>query len=261
VSLVNRIPKNSSHKNKSSKRGAANRGGRSYGDLNVGSSGRANARGTGMPAKLSSSVREPRVSRLPEAKYVDTVSSAAVVNTSSLVDPFTMPAQGITPLTRIGNSIDCIRLEGSLQFFFGSGTASPVPNASQVFRWYIVKYNKTLDTTFGAPPSINTFLDADQGGNYTPMSLPDVEHMKDWTIFASGQETMDLNAWNTAGNTNKTHIVSFVHECSFPIDFDSTGAASCCNNLPFLIVTAMNAVNTGSLSNIAWNMRTVFTDA
>jgi hypothetical protein len=172
-----------------------------------------------------------------------------------------MPAQALTAIGRIGNSIDCIRLEGNLQFLFGTGTGATLASANQTYRWYIVKYNKTLDTTYASPPSITTFLDADQSSNYSVMSLPDVEHEQDWTIFASGQVDVEIYNFNASVNSVYTKNITFRHDCNFPIDFDSTGAGSVCENLPFLICTAMNPGNTGGLNNIAWNMRMVYTDA
>jgi len=258
--LVLRIPKNNT-KQQSRKKRSANRGGRGYGSLNIGDNRGAKLGYPGLPGALFSSITEPRRARVPEVKYVDTNTTSTVATSTPLVLPLNLPAQGTNAITRLGNSIDCVCIEGNLEFIWGSGTTVPANSDCQIFRWFLTKYNKTVDTTFAAPPSINTFLNTDAAGFYSPMSLPNPEHEKDWTIMASGQVELQLGNWISANETTTTKIVPFRVKSDFPIDFDSSGGGSVCNNLPFLIVVAQYAVNGGGVTIVGYNIRVEYTDA
>jgi len=220
----------------------------------------ANVDSTGVPAIITQSSRVNRLSRKPEVKYVDTIGSLTCSQPTPVELPLNLPAQALTEFGRIGSQIDCVAIEGNIDFSYTSGTAAPVAHATQIYLWTVFRYLKTVTGSFAAPPGVGQFYNLDLTTNYTPLSLRNQDHVEDYDILAAGQIELDMPSWNSGGNTEHIKTLNFKHICNFPIDFENAAGANVVDNMVMLQIVAQNPANTGGTSTIQYGLRLMYTD-
>jgi len=194
-----------------------------------------------------------------EDKHADQQLSDTVTQTSSLVLPMPAVSQGTTSVTRIGDSIKVVRFDGILEFVYSSGTTTS--NMTQVFNWYLVRYKKTPSSSGYSAFNIAEFLDTDINSDFTPLSLPNSDTNENFQVMCNGSTNITLPV-NTIAGTDLTdrRVVNFSHECNFHQEYNTSSYTGVCDNMCFLVVTALNPINTGGSSTCASSIRVWFVD-
>jgi hypothetical protein len=194
-----------------------------------------------------------------EDKHVDGFSGSTTVNsTTSAVLALPTTAQGTSSSTRTGDSILINRIDMELYFQY-SGTAATSVNSDQHFRYWLVRYLKTPASSGLTPFSISEFLNTDSFGNYSPASLPNTDTNENFQVMTTGDVNITLPTLATA-QLNKSICVPVRHNCHFHQLYNSTTAASVCNNTVFLVVVALNSSNTAGSSIIVPSYRLWYID-
>jgi hypothetical protein len=194
-----------------------------------------------------------------ENKHVDIQNSNTVLPSASLILCCTPPAEGSDSNQRTGRSLKVDKIDLLLQFTYSTGTPATCAVQSQIFNWYLVRYLKTPSSGGTTVFNITEFLNQDANSQYTPMSLINDDTDENFQVMAAGTQHLTLPFLPTvasAFNAIQTHT----HQCSFHQTFNGTTAATITDNCVFLVVTAMNASNTGGISNCTSTMRMWFVD-
>jgi hypothetical protein len=195
-----------------------------------------------------------------EEKHIDTIQTAvSVVNSGSQIIGLGTMAQGTTSSTRTGDSIKVIRIDLLMAFTFSSGTTATSTVGQQTFNWYLVRYLKTPSTSGTSSFGIAEFLNQDPGNTYTPLSLTNTDTNQNFQLMGSGQVNIQLQAI-PATTFQVTKVVELSHPCSFHQDYSGASASTITNNMVFLVVTALNASNTGGTSTVQFSERMMYVD-
>ncbi len=180
-----------------------------------------------------------------------------VTNSAPLVQACPSVAQGTTGSTRTGDSIKVVRLDIKLLFNYGTGTSNSICN--QIFDYYIVRWLKTPSSSGATPFNISDFLIADVNSAYTPMSLPNNDLMEDFQILANGRSKVSSNFATSATNT-MYDLVDLSIDCDFHQTFTGAAATTIVDNSLFIVVVALNPINTGGNSQLISSARLWFVD-
>jgi hypothetical protein len=183
-----------------------------------------------------------------EEKQIFTLATAQnVLSSSSLVYGIGTVAQGSASNQRSGDSIKVTRIDLVLGFAFGTGTATT--ELSQTFNWYLVRYKKTPATSGTTAFGISEFLNADGNGNYTPLSFPNPDTNENFQLMGCGQVDVPLPT-TTSANAVVRKIVPFSHVCNFHQEYSGSANTTITDNMCFIVLTAINAGNTGGTSTV-----------
>lgn len=194
-----------------------------------------------------------------EDKHADQAVSSSVTATTPVVLALPALVQGITDNTRIGDSVKIVRFDGNLLFQFSTGTTTS--NSSQIFNWYLVRYKKTPSSSGYSSFNISEFLDLDINSDYTPLSLPNSDTNENFQIMMSGTQRVVLPIVTVAGaNVIEQIKVDFCHECNFHQEYNTSAYTGVCDNMCFLVLTAVVAANTGGNSLVVSNVRMWYVD-
>jgi hypothetical protein len=195
-----------------------------------------------------------------EEKVIDTTPGTnTVVVGASYITPIGTVAQGSNSNQRTGNSTKVIRTDFLAYFSFSSGTVATSNLQNQIFNWYLVKYLKTPSSSGSSAFGISDFLGADSNGNFSPLSLPNHDLNEDFSILANGQVRIDLDE-NTTAPSAKGAMIEVRIDRAFHQTYNGTAASNIVDNMCFLVVTAINPINTGGASTINAAIRQFYID-
>jgi hypothetical protein len=210
--------------------------------------------------QVASDIRELRKMLNTEEKHFDTVTAATTVtSTSSQVLAIGSMAEGSDSNQRTGRSIKIVRTDLNLVFTYSTGTPATTSIQNQYFNWYYVKYLKSAAGAGQTPFGISEFLNQDPGSNYTPISLPNPDTNENFQVLASGQIEVDLPDATTA-LSSRFKIITLQVDRVFHQTYNGSTAASISDNMCFLVFTALNAINAGGASNVAFGVRQWYVD-
>jgi len=197
-----------------------------------------------------SDVKELKRMLNTEEKHVDTTTgTTTVVVGASVVTPIGTVAEGSDNNQRTGRSVKLVRIEMSCFFSYSTGTISSQTVQNQIINWYVVRYNKTPSSSGATAFTISEFLNQDSNANYSPLSLPNSDTSENFTLLASGETRVDL-ADSTTGPSSKGAMLNVSIPCNFHQTYNSTTAASICDNMCFLVFTAIEPINTAGSSTV-----------
>ncbi len=183
-----------------------------------------------------------------EEKQIFTLATAQNVNsTTSLVYGIGTMAQGTASNQRVGDSVKITRIDLQMLFQYGSGTSTT--QFTQIYNWYLVRYKKTPSSSGTTAPNIAEFLNQDANSNYTPLSFPNPDTNDNFQLMATGTVQIDLPAQSTASATSQK-LVRISHNSNFHQEYSGSANTTITDNMCFVIVTAMNGINTGGASNV-----------
>ncbi len=183
-----------------------------------------------------------------EEKQIFTLATAQnVLSSSSLVYGIGTVAQGSASNQRSGDSIKITRIDLILGFAYGSGTATT--EFSQTFNWYLIRYKKTPSSSGTTAFGIAEFLNADGNGNYTPLSFPNPDTNENFQLMGCGTVDIQLPT-TTSANGIIRKIVPFSHTCNFHQEYSGSANTTITDNMCFVVLTAINAGNTGGTSTV-----------
>jgi hypothetical protein len=186
-----------------------------------------------------------------EDKQVFTLAAGQTVTAaSSLVYGIGTVAQGTSSSTREGDSIKINRIDLNMEFYYTSGTTNLYEN--QTFNYYLVKYNKTPSSSGTTAFNISEFLNFDGGSAYTPLSFPNPDTNQNFTVLASGQVDLELN-YNVATGSQVAKMVSLSVPVSYHQFYSGSANTTITDNMTYVVVTAMNPINTAGSSGVAIN--------
>jgi len=210
--------------------------------------------------QIADDIKELRRILNTEEKHFDTVTATtSVTSTASQVLAIGSMAEGSDSNQRTGRSIKIVRTDINLLFAYSSGTPATTAIQNQWFNWYYVKYLKSAAGAGQTPFGISEFLNQDPGSNYTPISLPNPDTNENFAILASGQVEVDLPDSTTAASA-RYKVVQLQVDRAFHQTYNGTTAASISDNMCFLVVTALNAINAGGASSVSFGIRQWYVD-
>ena len=193
-----------------------------------------------------------------EKKEVPTSQTTlSVNNTTSQVVWIGSPGQGTSGSQRDGDSIKLNRIDLNLLFFWGTGTTNTI--GDQIFGYHLVKYKKTPSSGGSTPFAIGDFLNVDQDGAVTPMSLPNTDLAENFDVLHSGQLLVEAS-YATATNNVAYRMVTLSVECSFHQTFTGSAAFTLVDNAVFVVFTALQPTNTGGTSGVKFMARLWYVD-
>lgn len=183
-----------------------------------------------------------------EEKQIYTLAtSQTVTSASSLVYGIGTVAQGTASNQRVGDSIKIVRIDLNLKFAYNTGTPATTSVFNQIFNWYLVRYKKTPSTSGTTAFGISEFLNQDQNSQYTPCSFPNPDTGSNFQLMANGQcEVMLPTVPTASAGANK--IVSITHNSNFHQEYSGSANTTITDNMCFIVVTALNGINTGGAS-------------
>jgi hypothetical protein len=188
-----------------------------------------------------------------ENKHVDTLYT---VSTCTAAAPFilliTPPAEGSDSNNRTGRSIKVDRIDFVANFTWNGGTGASTTITTQVFKYFILQYLKTQNST---APALNDFLNLDANTQTSVLSLPNTD-LSDFKVLHSGE----VNVICPASNTQSSVVVDLSIPCQFHQTFAGTTAASISDNCCFLACVAMVTSGTGGASAITPQLRMWYID-
>lgn len=193
-----------------------------------------------------------------ERKEVPTSQTTlSVNNTTSQVVWIGSPGQGTSGSQRDGDSIKINRIDMNLLFFWGTGTTNTIDN--QIFNYSLIKYKKTPSSGGSTPFSIGDFLNVDQDGAYTPMSLPNTDLAENFQILHTGSVSC-APSYATATNNVVYQIVTLSVDVSFHQTFTGSAASTLVDNAVFVVLTGLQPTNTGGTSGCKFMARMWYVD-
>jgi hypothetical protein len=208
-------------------------------------------------SKISSDIKILKSLINTEEKHIDTsVSAFTVTQTAPVVQAITSTAQGSGNMQRTGNSQKINRIDLSMSFLFDSGTVATSARQNQIFSWFLVRYLKTVTA---AAFAATDFLQNDVNGNVTPLSMANTDLNEDFQVMASGTVNVDLHEATTA-ISNVIRMVQVSHPCSFHQTFTGSAASTIVDNNVFVVLTAINPINGGGLSQASVFARMFYID-
>lgn len=214
--------------------------------------------GTKAPMNIARDLSMVRAMFNTEEKHVDTITSVSTLNaTTPAVYTVNGPAQGTTNAQREGNSIKVIRFDCLFSFTFGTGTTNLV--SAQQFNWYLVRYEKTPSSGGSGTFSIADFLNVDINSNYTPMSLPNSDLNEDFTVLSNGTILVEVPIASATNNV-VSRYVPIRHECSFHQEYTGSAFTTIVDKCVFIVLTALQATNTGGTSSCVFSVRQWYID-
>lgn len=188
--------------------------------------------------------------------YSFNATAITVQDSASSVAVLGSPSQGTDGQSRTGDSIKLNKFDFSIMFIWGNGTTTAQYN--QTFEWYFVKYNKTTSNTAF---SIADMLDADVNGNFTPMCLPNTDKNQNFTILASGSQSMQLpQGTNATGNIKVQSIVHGSVDLDFHQLFNGATGSSITDNYIAFVCVGLVPVNVAGSSSYTLSYRQWFVD-
>jgi hypothetical protein len=215
---------------------------------------------------LSREVGRLRRNLNTEQKFIDQLTSLTTVDSAnSNVLAITPPAQGDTQNLRDGNSIKVVRMDLNILFAFTVNDNDLTSQANQIFHWYIFRWKKTPTSSGSTPPTIGDIFLVDGNGNYSTLSLLNVNTNQNYQLMANGEVCVEPKTTVSGGTDDYStarEMVHIVHNCEFHQYFSSTTAASITDNLCFMVFLASNVQNSGagSASSYQASIRTWFVD-
>jgi len=214
--------------------------------------------GRSAPANIARDLNLIRKVLNVERKQVDSfITATTVTQGSSLVSNITGPAQGTSGAQRDGDSIKVVRVDAVFKFGYGTGTTNGT--ASQIFNYYLVRWEKTPTSSGSTPFGIGDYLLVDGQGQFTPLSLPNNDLAENFVTLLCGSVTVKPN-FGTAVNNVDYEIVPISHECSFHQTFTGAAASTVVDKALFWVITASEAANTGGSSVIQASTRLWYVD-
>ncbi len=201
-----------------------------------------------------------RIARMfnTENKYVDTLLDVTSTRSSPYCAALTSMAEGSDNNQRDGRSIRVIKFDANMKFYYSSGVPATATVQTQIFKYFLVRYNKT---TAGSPTfAIADFLNVDfTTSRYTPISLPNTDRSEDFQILAMGQVDVPIN-YVTTVDTISYKLLTMTHECSFHQEFSGTGSSAICDNNVQLVIVATQEINAGGSSGCSFGIRMWYVD-
>lgn len=196
-----------------------------------------------------------------EEKNVDQLTGLTTVDTTNpYIAAILPPIQSLTGSGRIGDSILVNRIDLQIRFAYSTGTPATTSLQTQTFRWHLVRYLKTPSGGSGTGAFATAdYLNVDSNGNFTPMSAPNSDLAEDFIVMETGLIELDLNLV-TAGTSSVQKIIDISKPCHFHQTFTGSAVGTIVDNCVFLVFTALNASNTGGLSQIALTTRMFYID-
>lgn len=186
-----------------------------------------------------------------EDKQIFTLAANQTVSqVSSLVYGIGTMAQGTASNQRVGDSVRINRIDLNMVFSWNSGTVATTAALNQTFYWYLVRYKKTPPTSGTVAFNISEFLNADNNGNYTPLSFPNPDTIENFQLMANGEVVLTLPTATTAISTVHK-VISVTHSCSFHQEYNGAANTTITDNMCWLIFTAYNPVNAGGASVVS----------
>lgn len=193
-----------------------------------------------------------------EQKEVPTSQTTlSVNNTTSQVVWIGSPGQGSSGSQRAGDSIKLQRIDINLLFFWGTGTTNTIDN--QIFNYYVVKYLKTPSSGGSTPFAIADFLNVDQDGAITPMSLPNTDLAENFQVLQAG-EVVATPSYATATNNVVYKLVTLSMEVGFHQTFTGSAASTLVDNAVFVVLTGLQPTNSGGTSGAKFMARMWYVD-
>ncbi len=185
-----------------------------------------------------------------EEKQIFTLAtSQTVTSAASLVYGIGTVAQGSASNQRSGDSIKITRIDLILKFNYNTGTVATTSSTNQVFNWYLVRYKKTPASSGTTAFNISEFLNQDQNSQYTPCSFPNPDTNENFQLMSNGQIELTLPTATTAPN-GISRLNSITHNCNFHQEYSGSANTTITDNMCFVVVTALNAANTGGTSSV-----------
>jgi hypothetical protein len=194
-----------------------------------------------------------------DKQVVDLTGTTTVTAAAPLVQALGSVAQGSNSNNRTGNSIKVTRVDLIMGFAYSTGTVATTALQNQYFNWYVVRYLKTPSSNGATPFGIGDFLGSDPNSNNTVLSLPNNDLNEDFHILASGEVEVDLT-FSATNPTSRFKVVNLTIPCSFHQTFNGTAASNIVDNALFLVVTAINPINTGGASTLINSARIWYID-
>jgi len=185
-----------------------------------------------------------------EDKHIDNVyASTSVVPTAAAVIGLGTVAEGSDSSQRTGRSVKLTKLDMLLNFQFSIGTLATAVNMNQIFNWYYIRYLKTPSSSGTSAFTITDFLNADVNSNVTPMSLINDDLNEDFSVLDAGQ--IDISFTDiAAGSSIKNKLVELTIPVNFHQTYNGTAASNIVDNMTFFVITALNPINAGGVSNV-----------
>lgn len=208
--------------------------------------------GPSMGKNIARDMRSLKALLNTENKNIDFPTGPLTV-TLAAPTTFIIPgsAEGSDNLNRTGRSVKLDRLDCILKATWNGGTTTVL--SSQVFRWFVVKYKKTLNNT---PFTAIDFLDLDSGGNISSLSLPNDDRASDYQILY--QDQIDLQQY--FNNSQVSKVVEFTVPLNFHQTYNGTTAASIDENFIEIVGVGMQTNAAGGASTMEFSFRTWFVD-
>jgi len=190
----------------------------------------------------------PRTLKISQ-KYIDGEYLPAINSTTSYATgTFGTVASGAAESNRIGNDTRVLGLFITWSVIGGS------PGRDCTFRLIIVRYKHGQSNT---DPGISQILNTDVNGNYTPLSLRNVEKLDDFEILCD--ETLFCKHMYSTQTTSMVNNANYKVNCSFVQRYTSTTAASIEMNPMFAYVLTDGPFGTTTASG-QLSIRTVYSD-
>jgi len=187
------------------------------------------------------------MSRKIDTKYLDFKLALSGIKTTALTQVIVGEVpQGTAESQRIGNDIRLIKYLVSLELIHGS------ERIDQTFRVVMVRA-KAAQTN--AVPSLSNIWNTDVNGNYTPLSLRNVNELEDYEILLDQMILMDNNYAASHGVRCK----NFEINTCFPQRYSGAGATTVVRNPVFLYVMT-NATNTTTGASGQITIRCIYSD-
>lgn len=212
----------------------------------------------GSMVQIQKAIRKIEGALNTEHNFLDQIASPqSVTSASSYVVAITPPAQGDNVGTRTGDSIKIDRLDIKMIFSYSAG--SSVINTSQIFNWYIFRWNKTPTTSGSTPPAIGDLFLVDPSGNFTPQSLTNPYNNQNFQYITGGQTVVNLPIGGASSGAQNIPV-EVSHDLVCKQKFSSTTAASITDNLLFMVLLAQYPINTSGASTVAYSIRQWYID-
>jgi hypothetical protein len=194
-----------------------------------------------------------------ENKHLDTWQSYTALPTSPIVVNLGNVAEGSDSNQRTGRSIKVNKIDIIWNFTFSSGTPATSSTTNQYFNYYVVCYLKTPSTSGGSGFGIGELFDQDGSSNDSVLSLINDDTDENFQVMEAGQVEITLPYLGTVA-TYKSKVVTTTHRCNFHQTFNGSSASTICDNTIFVVVTALNPLNSGGVSSVQINSRIWFID-
>lgn len=187
------------------------------------------------------------MSRKMDTKYLDFKLALSGIKTTALTQVIVgeIP-QGSAESQRIGNDIRMIKYLVSVELIHGS------ERLDQTFRIVMVRA-KAAQTN--AVPSLSNIWNTDVNGNYTPLSLRNVNELEDYEILLDQMILIDNNYSASHGVRCKNYEIN----TCFPQRYSGSGATTVVRNPVFLYIMT-NSINTTTGASGQITIRCIYSD-